>query len=83
MVNMKNKLFGKIKINDFIFRCGDLNVSHQSIDLANPKTNTKTAGFTKEEREDFSKILADGFIDSCKSFLHHHHHFLQEFIQSI
>ena len=47
-------------------RCGDLNVSHQSIDLANPKTNTKTAGFTKEERDDFSKILNDGFIDSCK-----------------
>ncbi len=47
-------------------RCGDLNVAHQSIDLTNPKTNTKTAGFTKEERDDFSKILADGFIDSCK-----------------
>ena len=46
--------------------CGDLNVSHQPIDLANPKTNTKTAGFTKEERDDFSKILNDGFIDSCK-----------------
>ncbi|CAF1351354.1 unnamed protein product [Adineta steineri] len=46
--------------------CGDLNVSHQSIDLANPKTNTKTAGFTKEERDDFSKILADGFIDSFR-----------------
>ncbi|CAF0950695.1 unnamed protein product [Rotaria sp. Silwood1] len=46
--------------------CGDLNVSHQSIDLANPKTNTKNAGFTKEERDDFSKILADGFIDSFR-----------------
>jgi exonuclease III len=51
---------------NFYYRCGDLNVSHQSIDLANPKTNTKTAGFTKEEREDFSILLADGFIDSCK-----------------
>lgn len=48
-----------------ILRCGDLNVSHQSIDLANPKSNSKTAGFTKEERDDFAKILADGFIDSC------------------
>lgn len=48
------------------FRCGDLNVAHQTIDLTNPKTNTKNAGFTKEEREDFSSILADGFIDSCK-----------------
>ncbi len=47
------------------FRCGDLNVSHQSIDLANPSSNAKNAGFTKEERDDFAKILADGFIDSC------------------
>ncbi|CAF1252065.1 unnamed protein product [Rotaria magnacalcarata] len=46
--------------------CGDLNVSHLEIDLANPKTNTKTAGFTKEERNDFSKILTDGFIDSFR-----------------
>lgn len=48
-----------------LLRCGDLNVSHQSIDLANPSSNAKTAGYTKEEREDFSKILSDGFIDSC------------------
>ena len=47
--------------------CGDLNVAHQPIDLTNPKTNSKTAGFTKEEREDFSRILDDGFLDSCKS----------------
>jgi len=46
--------------------CGDLNVAHQTIDLTNPKTNTKNAGFTKEEREDFSSILADGFIDSFR-----------------
>jgi len=46
--------------------CGDLNVSHQSIDIANPKTNTKNAGFTQEERDDFSKILADGFLDSYR-----------------
>jgi exonuclease III len=49
-----------------ICRCGDLNVSHQSIDLANPSTNKKTAGFTQEERDDFAKILSDGFIDACK-----------------
>jgi exonuclease III len=47
-------------------RCGDLNVSHQSIDLANPSTNKKTAGFTQEERDDFAKILSNGFIDACK-----------------
>ncbi|CAF3786087.1 unnamed protein product [Adineta steineri] len=46
--------------------CGDLNVSHQSIDLANAKSNTKTAGYTQEERDDFTKILADGFIDSFR-----------------
>jgi hypothetical protein len=46
--------------------CGDLNVAHQPIDLTNPKTNAKTAGFTKEERADFSRILDDGFLDSCK-----------------
>ena len=49
-----------------VSRCGDLNVSHQSIDLANPSTNKKTAGFTQEERDDFAKILSDGFIDACK-----------------
>jgi exodeoxyribonuclease-3 len=37
--------------------CGDLNVAHEQIDLKNPTTNTKTAGFTKEERESFNKIL--------------------------
>jgi len=52
-------------LNCRIYRCGDLNVSHQSIDIANPKSNTKTAGFTQEERDDFAKVLADGFIDSC------------------
>ena len=39
--------------------CGDLNVAHQPIDLKNPKTNTKTAGYTKEERESFNKILTN------------------------
>ncbi len=47
-------------------RCGDLNVSHQTIDLANPSTNKKNAGFTQEERDDFAKILSDGFLDACK-----------------
>ena len=51
----------------FLSRCGDLNVSHQSIDLANGKSNSKVAGFTAEERDDFTQLLADGFIDSCKS----------------
>lgn len=46
--------------------CGDLNVAHLEIDLANPKTNTGTAGFTKEEREDFSLLLKEGFVDSFR-----------------
>lgn len=43
--------------------CGDLNVAHQEIDLANPKTNTKNAGFTIEERTKFSQIIEAGYVD--------------------
>lgn len=49
-----------------IIICGDLNVAHKEIDLKNPKTNTKNAGFTKEEREDMTDFLAAGFIDSFR-----------------
>lgn len=48
--------------------CGDLNVAHQEIDLKNPKTNRKNAGFTDEEREKFSQLLAAGFIDTFRYF---------------
>ena len=48
--------------------CGDLNVAHQEIDLKNPKTNRKNAGFTDEEREKFSKLLDTGFIDTFRYF---------------
>lgn len=48
--------------------CGDLNVAHTEIDLKNPKTNTKNAGFTKEEREKFSLLLNSGFIDTFRYF---------------
>lgn len=47
--------------------CGDMNVAHQEIDLKNPKTNRKNAGFTDEERERFSQLLTAGFIDSYRS----------------
>jgi len=43
--------------------CGDLNVAHKELDLANPKSNTKTAGFTPQERESFGKFLNTGFVD--------------------
>ncbi|KAK1789480.1 hypothetical protein P4O66_015398 [Electrophorus voltai] len=46
--------------------CGDLNVAHQEIDLKNPKGNRKNAGFTPEEREGFSQLLATGFTDTFR-----------------
>ncbi|KAK2550560.1 DNA-(apurinic or apyrimidinic site) endonuclease [Acropora cervicornis] len=51
-----------------VILCGDLNVAHKEIDLANPKTNTKTAGFTKEERQGFTELLAEGFVDTYRHF---------------
>lgn len=47
--------------------CGDLNVAHQEVDLANPKTNRKNAGFTDEERAGFSNLLTAGFVDSFRA----------------
>ncbi|HIV12203.1 MAG: exodeoxyribonuclease III [Clostridiales bacterium] len=48
--------------------CGDLNVAHREIDLKNPKTNRRNAGFTDEEREKFSRLLESGFIDTFRYF---------------
>ena len=48
--------------------CGDLNVAHQEIDLKNPKTNCKNAGFTDEEREKFTLLLKEGFTDTFRYF---------------
>ena len=48
--------------------CGDLNVAHKEIDLKNPKTNRRNAGFTDEEREKFSILLEEGFIDTFRYF---------------
>lgn len=48
--------------------CGDLNVAHQEIDLKNPKTNRKNAGFTDEERGKFTELLTSGFIDTYRYF---------------
>lgn len=48
--------------------CGDLNVAHEEIDLKNPKTNRKNAGFTDEERAKFSNVLASGMIDTYRYF---------------
>ena len=48
--------------------CGDLNVAHQEIDLKNPKTNRRNAGFTDEERGKFSALLEAGFVDTFRHF---------------
>ena len=47
--------------------CGDLNVAHQEIDLKNPKTNRKNAGFTDEERAKMTVVLSSGFTDTWRS----------------
>ena len=47
--------------------CGDLNVAHKEIDLKNPKTNRRNAGFTDEEREKFTEFLAAGFTDTFRA----------------
>lgn len=49
--------------------CGDLNVAHEEIDIKNPKTNRRNAGFTNEEREKMTVLLNDGFTDSFR-YLH-------------
>lgn len=48
--------------------CGDMNVAHEEIDLKNPKTNKKNAGFTPEEREKMTELLNSGFIDTFRYF---------------
>lgn len=51
-----------------LITCGDFNVAHQEIDLKNPKSNRRNAGFTDEEREKFTQLLEAGFIDSFRHF---------------
>ncbi len=57
-----------LKEKKSVIFCGDLNVAHQEIDLKNPKTNRKNAGFTEEEREKFSVMLSHGYIDTFRYF---------------
>ena len=58
----------KLEENKPVIVCGDLNVAHQEIDLKNPKSNRKNAGFTDEEREKMTLLLNDGFIDTFRFF---------------
>ncbi|NMB02718.1 MAG: exodeoxyribonuclease III [Firmicutes bacterium] len=57
-----------LRSNKPVIVCGDLNVAHQEIDLKNPATNRKNAGFTDEERAKFSTLLEAGFIDTFRHF---------------
>ena len=65
--NFRNYLIELNKTKSVII-CGDLNVAHEEIDLKNPKTNRKNAGFTDEEREKMSILLDSGFTDTFRYF---------------
>ena len=56
----------KLKAKKSVILCGDLNVAHERIDIKNPDSNQRNAGFTIEERTKFSKLLETGFIDSFR-----------------
>lgn len=56
----------KLDENKPVVICGDLNVAHKEIDLKNPKSNTKNAGFTKEERQKLTTLLESGFVDTFR-----------------
>ena len=62
------KYLKKLEEKKPVVFCGDLNVAHKEIDLKNPKTNRKNAGFTDEERAKFSELVNDGFIDTFRYF---------------
>lgn len=58
----------RLQENKPVIICGDLNVAHQEIDLKNPKTNRRNAGFTDEERNKFSDLLKIGLTDTFRHF---------------
>lgn len=62
------KYLGQLEKRKAVIFCGDLNVAHTEIDLANPKSNVGNAGFTHEERAGFAEYLQTGFIDSFRAF---------------
>ncbi|CAD7085456.1 unnamed protein product [Hermetia illucens] len=67
-----NKLFEafiqKLNAKKPVIICGDMNVAHNEIDLANPKTNKKNAGFTQEERDGMTDLLNLGYVDTYRHF---------------
>lgn len=56
----------KLSMKKSVVYCGDLNVAHNEIDLKNPDSNHKNAGFSDEERNKFSELLASGFVDTFR-----------------
>lgn len=58
--------FGELEKRAPVIFCGDFNVAHQEIDLANPKSNRRNAGFTDEERGGFDRLLEAGFVDAFR-----------------
>ncbi len=56
-----------LKAKKGVIVCGDLNVAHNEIDLKNPKTNRLSAGFSDEERAQFSKLMSSGFVDTFRT----------------
>ena len=63
--DLRDYLISLDKVKPVIY-CGDLNVAHQEIDLKNPKTNRKNAGFSDEEREKMTVLLSSGFTDTFR-----------------
>ena len=62
------KYLKKLEEEKPVIFCGDLNVAHKEIDLKNPKTNKRNAGFTDEERSGFDNYIESGFIDTFREF---------------
>jgi len=56
----------KLKLTKNVVLCGDLNVAHEEIDIANPDSNHKTPGFTDQERASFGSFLKTGWIDTFR-----------------
>lgn len=66
-IAFRNYLNNLAKLKNVIL-CGDLNVAHKEIDLKNDKSNRRNAGFTDEEREKMTELLASGFVDTFRYF---------------
>lgn len=62
------KYLKKCEQNKPVIVCGDFNVAHKEIDLKNPKTNRRSAGFTDEERQGIENYISSGFIDTFREF---------------